>query len=328
MSDSAIDLLRPYINSETLIIADEHWSLSDFADSARIISNRFINTSDTRFEFNDFHATPFDQEINRVVIRIGKEKATNFRQINLAIEILKEGGQICICGGNKEGIKSTIKTLRQTLDLTQQSLNDGYRLALFEVPPNAPANFDDRNYQDLTLIEKETLSFLSKPGIFGWNKIDRGSDLLTTYFGDHLSGKVLDLGCGWGFLSIEASNFDIDHITATDNNAAALIACEANLNKKATQEFLVIPSDAGKTIKNKFDTIICNPPFHKGFEHDVSMSETFMEQTHRLMHPTGKALWVVNQFVGAHTLAKSRFRSITLLERSNGFDVWLFSKPF
>ena len=46
-------------------------------------------------------------------------------------------------------------------------------------------------------------NLLSRPGLYGWDKVDTGSVLLARYLPPDLSGSVADFGCGWGYLSLQ-----------------------------------------------------------------------------------------------------------------------------
>src|SRR5690606_14598650 len=124
------------------------------------------------------------------------------------------------------------------------------------------------------------------PGIFGWNKLDRGSVLLAEQAVAVLSGaalpgastsdvasgepasgglgSVLDLGCGYGYLLLATADLPFSSRTATDNNAAAIIAAEANFDQRELAVTVTL-DDCGAHLQEQFDVILCNPPFHHGF---------------------------------------------------------------
>ena len=112
----------------------------------------------------------------------------------------------------------------------------------------------------------------------------------------------------------------INKITATDNNAAAILAAKANL-KPIIKECEVIPSDAGDTVEGNFDTIWCNPPFHQGFAIDGDMSAKFLKATKRLLAPEGHALFVVNNFIPLEQKALKYFRSVQTLANNGSFKL-------
>ncbi|MCB7212868.1 methyltransferase, partial [Lactiplantibacillus plantarum] len=45
--------------------------------------------------------------------------------------------------------------------------------------------------------------FLSRPGVFAWDRIDPASALLAEHLPADLAGRAADLGAGYGYLSRE-----------------------------------------------------------------------------------------------------------------------------
>src|SRR5690606_24017353 len=137
---------------------------------------------------------------------------------------------------------------------------------------------DAQNYAHLRLmLDNNSQEFFSKPGLFGWNKVDLGSELLIHHLyqlplAQILPQNCLDLGCGYGFVTLAASRStecqSVKSWTMTDNNAAALIAAEKNL-LAANLNGKVIADDCAASINETFDLILCNPPFHQGFNPDA-----------------------------------------------------------
>ncbi|MCK5881489.1 MAG: methyltransferase, partial [Sinobacterium sp.] len=164
-----------------------------------------------------------------------------------------------------------------------------------------------------------------------WKKIDLGSRLLIEQFdkyqkkhGADTSQTLLDLGCGYGFLSIAAKQLGFNTIDATDNCAAALLSCEENF-KQLSINGAVISSDCGDNISKHYDMILCNPPFHHGFDHDTSLTEKFVERSAKLLKKGGKAFFVVNEFVGIEKEANKHFTKQLLLDKNSGFKIIMLS---
>ena len=76
-------------------------------------------------------------------------------------------------------------------------------------------------------------TFISQPGIFGWNKIDKGSHILTQNLPQDLKGKGADFGCGYGYLSdfILSHCPKIKHLSCIDADYRAVKLCAKNLEK-------------------------------------------------------------------------------------------------
>ena len=90
---------------------------------------------------------------------------------------------------------------------------------------------DDSDYTRIRPIQQsgQGAPVYTKPGIYGWQKIDLGSRLLVAAIQEYLGAgdsrqlnTVLDLGCGYGYLSIMLARLGASHIVATDNNIAAV----------------------------------------------------------------------------------------------------------
>jgi len=189
---------------------------------------------------------------------------------------------------------------------------------------------DDSDYdQPRSIAPDSGLTLLSKPGLFGWNKVDVGSALLIKQL-QQLSpllnppNSCVDLGCGYGYLTIAAASLgnlkSINHWMLTDNNAAALQLAKQNLlNNQLTGE--VIAADAGRGIGRKTDLLLCNPPFHQGFGIDGDLTDKFLVSAKRLLSPQGLALFVVNQFIPLERKAAPLFGEVKLVVDNGSFKV-------
>lgn len=80
-------------------------------------------------------------------------------------------------------------------------------------------------------------------------------------------GRVLDMGCGSGFVGIVAAKLGAGEVTASDINPHAVACAKANARLNGVdQTFHAIQSDLFKRVpKRKFDVIIFNPPFASSY---------------------------------------------------------------
>ncbi len=112
------------------------------------------------------------------------------------------------------------------------------------------------------------LEFLSDNGVFSKDKLDFGSNLLLESIFDNINEKhlkVLDVGCGYGFIGVSLAKIIEAEVTMCDVNKRALHLTEKNcsLNKVSAQ---VLESDAYENITDIYDLIITNPPIRAGKE--------------------------------------------------------------
>tara|TARA_B100000809_G_scaffold190388_1_gene188979 strand:+ start:934 stop:2004 length:1071 start_codon:yes stop_codon:yes gene_type:complete len=339
-------LLNLSRDKETLLIADENTLGTLGAVTQRptlgIISNRFdvaeqflklgINTRFCDFEFDGFA----DNSVERIFYRVSKEKPVVHHIINQAHLKLVNDGQLIFCGHKKDGTKSYFEKAKQLLGgcATLKKNGDSYTATINKKMSDSELSgpLDDKDYPVLrSVLQVSGLNTLSKPGLFGWDKVDRGSKLLMEQLPEVLASldikpaSLLDLGCGFGYLTLASHEMEFDYRCATDNNAAALIAAKANFQQNSL-EVDTIAADCADSIDRKFDLILCNPPFHQGFSITGDLTHKFLAATYRLLSAHGAALLVVNQFVPIERKAQALNFSVTLLMNNGSFKVVLLSK--
>ncbi len=302
-------------------------AISNRCDVQAQLRARGIDCALNDFDLDAFGSEPFDV----VAFRVAKEKAVVHHVINAALQRLQPGGWLWLAGDKGEGIRTYVDKAAACAGTAPQLERDGPRL-LAGIRRGAAlgALLDDRDYaQWRQLPLAPDLTVWSKPGIFGWQKLDAGS----TFLIDHLAEvfpapphRVLDLGCGYGYLTLMAARaWPAAHFTATDNNIAAVEACRRNLHD-AGIDGDALCSDAGSGIDGDFDAILCNPPFHSGFDVDGDLTDRFLAATARLLAPGGRALFVVNQFIGLETRAQRLFRSVETIARNRGFKLVVLAR--
>ncbi|MGI1677791.1 MAG: methyltransferase [Cellvibrionaceae bacterium] len=281
----------------------------------------------------DLSAINDHSSFNTIIYRISKEKPLAHHCINESIKKLNTNGELILIGEKNDGFKSIVKNTCDNFGIEKNSKKNGsyYSAQLEKTSSTTPENIannslNTQDYPDLRLIEDNGVSFYSKPGVFGWNKVDRGSKLLAEYIAHYhhqfrKASSFLDLGCGWGYLSLVTKDFETEYRCATDNNIAAVNATKKNMELNGL-EVDVRLDDCGSNIERRFKLIVCNPPFHSGFGVDEELSKKFLKQTSRLLNKRGTALFVVNQFVPIERLGEKLFGKIQLVQQDQGFKIF------
>lgn len=284
--------------------------------------------------FSDF-LWPDNFTARRVIFRISKEKAVVNHLINLAAAHLQPEDRIILLGDKSEGIKSYAKNAQKRLgaERIEKKLGGDSWMVELSVGNAQGAALDDQDYN--VLREVATVGehrLFSKPGVYGWQKIDKGSQQLIERLPAMLNKalplddlSVLDLGSGSGYLSLAACG-PHTQITATDNNAAAGQATLHTLTQAGMRAHFQA-SNAGDTLAIQFDLILCNPPFHSGFGIDYDLTDRFCKNAARLMKRDAKACFVVNQHVPLKRIASKYFESVELDLDSGSFCTYLLTQP-
>lgn len=284
--------------------------------------------------FNDFDLSSIaDNSLDNIFYRISKEKAVTHHLINQAQRVLQPNGILWISGQKNEGVKTYIEKASVLFGCEKNIQKDGMSYSsqlIKKINPGARLNDEDYPHlRECLMVNGQTL--LSKPGQFGWNKIDRGSEFLISELAQLCSSTKqcfehsLDLGCGYGYLTIASQHLPIKQRTLTDNNAAALATAKANCERlKITAD--VIAADAGAQLENKFDLILCNPPFHQGFSVDGDLTDKFLHNAATLLIGNGVAYFVVNQFIAVEKKAAPYFKHINIIAQNKSFKVFELRK--
>jgi len=343
MTDLSFQLLQNALHQcegNNLWLVDENIDLTQSVsapDNTVAISNRYdiqqaLLKKSVDCTFNDFDFSPIeDNSIDNIFFRVSKEKAVVHHIINQAARTLKTDGELYLSGYKNDGIKTYADKAQQLLQGSKDKSNGGKSSHLFKLSKKAVNTenvLDDKNYRSLTtLTQPDESELFTKPGQFGWNKTDKGSEFLINELPRFLDGirkppeTLLDLGCGYGYLTLMVEKeLNLNRIVATDNNAAAVLSCKKNV-QSFTFNVDVIADDCAEHINEKFELIVCNPPFHQGFSTDNSLTERFTEQACRHLRPKGSAFFVVNQFIPLEKIAEDYFNNIEVFASNKSFKL-------
>ena len=319
-----------------LLVADENCPPELFAllsPGTSVVSNRWdlYRTARERgldAHFSDFEL-PTDGTLELVAVPVAKERAVVRHLINRAGRALASGGHLLLWGGKHTGIKTHGRDAAAAFGGTPEvrKLGRDY-LARVTRGTAAPQPLDDERYTELRpLNDAGDLPMVTKPGLFGWNRVDTGSALLAAQLPALFArlgrpARVLDLGCGYGLLALAAHRQGAAWITATDNCAAALTACARNF---AAYDIAgeVIPSDCAAEIAARFDLVVCNPPHHRGFATDLRLTACFFRAAIAHLADQGIAVFVTHRSVPATNLAAAAGAQLEPWAETESFQVSL-----
>lgn len=164
--------------------------------------------------------------------------------------------------------------------------------------------------------------FLSDNGVFSKNKIDYGSiSLINAYLKEnHDIKSFLDVGCGYGFISIVlAKILGVSGIGCDINKRALHLAEEnAKLNKVSVS---FIESNIYENIEGSFDLIITNPPIRAGKKVVLEI----LEGAHTHLNKNGEVWAVIRKDQGAKSIMKELEETYTveLKEKNKGFFIFM-----
>jgi 16S rRNA (guanine1207-N2)-methyltransferase len=177
----------------------------------------------------------------------------------------------------------------------------------FSASPDSPATIREISFR---VADREFL-VQAASGTFSASKLDPGTSVLLSKYQEFPdSGNVLDLGCGWGPISISIASLQPGTtVWALDVNARSLELATSNaarlgLTNVKTVTAEQIPADL------RFDAIWSNPPIRIGKAALHELLSTWLPR----LESGGRAMLVVQKQLGADSLLawiQSEFPELT-----------------
>ena len=171
------------------------------------------------------------------------------------------------------------------------------------------------NYKDLSL------EIYTDNGLFSKDKFDYGSRLLLeTITQNNLSGKILDLGCGYGVIGIIlALNYPQTTVDMVDITDRAIEIAKENISNLNIQNANIFKSDIYENIISKYDYIITNPPIRAGKD----TIRKFLLEAKDHLTDTGELWFVMRKDHGVKSIIKEleQYYLISVEEKTKGFYI-------
>ncbi len=239
--------------------------------------------------------------------------------------LLRSGGTLICAADNKAG-GLRLKKLMQNFgfsDLQGDARNKARSVW-------GVANHLNKYEIDKAIIageEQEILGgkFISRAGVFGWDKIDKGSQILLQYIPADLKGKGADFGCGYGYLSRYAllNCKNIKKIYCADADYRAVGLCKKNLAElECDKEFIWCDLTKSQDDLHNLDFIIMNPPFHDGKKTDISIGQGFINIAYQSLRRGGRLFMVANNHLAYEYVLNEIFFKCNKLYEGQGFKVF------
>jgi 16S rRNA G1207 methylase RsmC len=199
---------------------------------------------------------------------------------------IREGGAVLLAARKQKGSRRMADALRELgLDVEKGDRDAGYETwigvrrgtlndALVRSWIDERSTIDEPRLGDVPLH--------AKPGVFSWRALDDGTRALLDVLDERIATratpprKVLDLGCGWGPVSVwVARTFPQARLLAIDTNHLAVACTRGNVQRVgAGSRVMVVPSagldpamlrDAPPWVDelaSDLDLVLTNPPTH------------------------------------------------------------------
>ena len=160
----------------------------------------------------------------------------------------------------------------------------------------------------------------SQPGVFAWDRIDPGSALLAEHL-PPMKGEGVDLGCGYGALSIVVLRSPaVTKLKMVDLDRRAIQAARRNIEDDRAKVWW---SDA-RILEGQGDKdfVVSNPPFHDGGAEDRRLGQAFIRKAAELLKKGGVAWVVANRHLPYEAELNAAFKRVRLVAEAGGYKLF------
>lgn len=251
-----------------------------------------------------------------------RQRDENRALLARAIKATRDGGIVMAAQSNTQGAKTFENELEAlTGNVTSLSKN---KCRVFWARIN-------HNQINSDLLEtwlandaprRNEAGYLSRPGLFAWDRIDAGSQKLIDHLPADLSGRAADLGAGFGFLADAAFKRcpKLTHIDLYEAEQRALDLARENLagyGDRAQFHW----ADVTRGVAGDYDVVISNPPFHVDREDRSDIGQAFIRAAAGALKSGGQLFMVANRHLPYEETLKAAFKSVKMLGDTGGYKI-------
>lgn len=294
------------------------WAVQPFKPAAAALDHQGLHV------FKDFNALPSAPLPAIVFVAIPKNMDEARGLLAQSLSVLATGGLLAASAANDAGGKRLAGLFKEIgLGPVQQIAKRHARLVWAQNPAQHHAPQES--------VQKNAAGFWSQPGLFSWDRLDVGSALLMQYIPENLNGCGADFGCGYGALAAHVlqHNPGIKALDCIDADARALNCCALNCHPEGDlrardDKVNVLWRDLTEPqpdLKNRYDWIIMNPPFHEGKIEKNMIGQRFIAVAAQLLKPGGRLYMVANVHLPYEEVLHHTFDKTEIITQKNGFKI-------
>lgn len=269
---------------------------------------------------------PDSTRVDAVIVNLGRSRLENLGNVARALAMLPTGGLLVIAGAKVDGVDALSRQVGRELPVAGSFVKAHGRVLWLERPETLPDAV--AQWADGARLAPNADGFLTAPGMFSPEHADPGSRRLAAELPGQLSGRVADLGAGWGWLAAQAlaGNPAVTELDLHEADAMALDAARANVTDPRANFHWSDATTLGAGV-SRYDAVIANPPFHHGRAAEPDLGAAFIAAAARILKPGGTLHLVANRQLPYEAPLAAAFRQVEKIDEGGAYKVIRASRP-
>ncbi|MDN5924251.1 MAG: methyltransferase [Xanthomonadales bacterium] len=279
---------------------------------------------------------PADDERFDVVLLLPSRQRDLMRaEFARGVQHLTAKGTLLTSVANTQGAKSAQADLEALAGPTQQLSK--FKSRVFWLSPQATAVNQVLAQSWLARSAIQAIAdgaYVSRPGLFAWDRIDAASALLAEHLPEDIAGCVADLGAGYGYLASQVAMrcAGVTQVDLYEAEARALEPARINMRqalslRESEASFELCWHDVTRGLPQRYDVIVSNPPFHQGRADQPELGRAFIRSAAQALQADGRFFMVANRHLAYETTLDKHFAQVITLATQQGFKVFQASGP-
>ena len=221
---------------------------------------------------------------------------------------------VVVDGQKVDGIEAHYKSLRKLVQIEGNVTKGHGRMFWFSSTDLSHLRATPQSFND----------FITIAGVFSANAVDQGSELLAAALPENLRGNVADFGAGWGFLSSKILNHQlVTSLDLIEADATALEYAKLNIEDPRANFYW----DDATAWNGSYDSVIMNPPFHKGRLGNPDLGRAFITNAARCLRPKGDLWMVANRHLPYENVLNQCFENVSEILGNSQFKLFHSARP-
>ena len=257
------------------------------------------------------------------IVHLPRGRMLQRELLEAAGALVAPGGRVYFVGAKREGVKSATDFARVLFGHAGILVRKGGWHVGMAINSTAWDTIPMPKFTSADIVvDGAPTHLVACTGVFAPDRLDEGAQALVEAMHVKRDTHVLDLGCGTGVVALAACRRGT-RVDATDVSARAVVSARRTLEANGYPQARVHLCPGAQAIPaSSIDTVVTNPPFHRGHAVDFEIVEFFITEAARVLHPGGELFLVANAFLDHSHRLQGAFGSVSIVHDTGRFRVW------